>query len=358
MATAKQVEANRLNAQKSTGPKTDEGKAASSLNALTHGLSGNDSEAPGLISLERKLFEGYLTEFRNEYQPNTLEQEKLVETLAIESARIDRCRDAGFGIEAKLSQRARGFWEQDRVRDAETTYAKLHRDPARWVQDLEGTSQGCLVMIDRWELLKACLIKQQVWSDEQRSNALDLLGIPVAMRDGENAVDPETDNIYRARIELCDNELERLNELHEDHLPGEEFERAQDEQGVFTMLSKPGALLARYEAAADRRYDKAMRKLIASGGKSRGSSPKSAVISMPMPIQADSPPEPIAAPTLIEAPLPQPQPLPQPIFNLPVVQPPAPAPSMDKPKRSNSKTGSKMNRRQRRAMAARQRQAG
>ncbi len=33
-ATQKQLEANRLNAQKSTGPKTGEGKSASSRNAL------------------------------------------------------------------------------------------------------------------------------------------------------------------------------------------------------------------------------------------------------------------------------------------------------------------------------------
>jgi hypothetical protein len=34
MATDKQTEANRLNAQKSTGPRSVEGKAASSPNAL------------------------------------------------------------------------------------------------------------------------------------------------------------------------------------------------------------------------------------------------------------------------------------------------------------------------------------
>jgi len=38
MATEKQINANRKNAQKSTGPKTDEGKAAISKNAVKHGL--------------------------------------------------------------------------------------------------------------------------------------------------------------------------------------------------------------------------------------------------------------------------------------------------------------------------------
>src|SRR4051794_5423883 len=37
MATAAQIEANRRNAQKSCGPKTDAGKAKTRLNALKHG---------------------------------------------------------------------------------------------------------------------------------------------------------------------------------------------------------------------------------------------------------------------------------------------------------------------------------
>jgi hypothetical protein len=39
MATAKQIEANRRNAKRSTGPRTASGKSKSSRNALRHGLS-------------------------------------------------------------------------------------------------------------------------------------------------------------------------------------------------------------------------------------------------------------------------------------------------------------------------------
>jgi predicted metallopeptidase len=39
MATDKQIAANRLNAQKTTGPRTPEGRAAVRLNGVTHGLT-------------------------------------------------------------------------------------------------------------------------------------------------------------------------------------------------------------------------------------------------------------------------------------------------------------------------------
>ena len=42
MTTEKQIEANRANAKKSTGPRTEAGKAVSRLNAVTHGLTPSE----------------------------------------------------------------------------------------------------------------------------------------------------------------------------------------------------------------------------------------------------------------------------------------------------------------------------
>src|SRR4051794_515013 len=52
MATKRQVEANRRNARRSSGPRSVHGKGRASRNAFRHGLSAQDSSAGFLAKLE------------------------------------------------------------------------------------------------------------------------------------------------------------------------------------------------------------------------------------------------------------------------------------------------------------------
>jgi len=65
MSTQKQINANRQNAQKSTGPKTDQGKAAVSQNAVKHGLF-----AESVIKGENEAdYEAFFTKMYAELAP-------------------------------------------------------------------------------------------------------------------------------------------------------------------------------------------------------------------------------------------------------------------------------------------------
>src|SRR5216683_2504052 len=68
MATAAQLTANRANAQKSTGPRTAEGKSASRFNALKHGLDAASAIIPGEDPAE---FEAVAADYRAEFRPRT-----------------------------------------------------------------------------------------------------------------------------------------------------------------------------------------------------------------------------------------------------------------------------------------------
>jgi low affinity Fe/Cu permease len=80
MPTKAQTAANQANAQHSTGPQTQAGKAASSLNHLSHGLTGT---AFAVLDWEdQNAFHALFSRLHSEHQPATVTQEILVEKMA------------------------------------------------------------------------------------------------------------------------------------------------------------------------------------------------------------------------------------------------------------------------------------
>lgn len=99
MTTRRQAEANRQNALRSTGPRTPEGRAASSRNAVRHGVLSNNfvAEHEDHDTFQR-LLEGLVAEF----EPETAIESLLVERLAML------------------------FWRERRLAVAESEQADLH----------------------------------------------------------------------------------------------------------------------------------------------------------------------------------------------------------------------------------------
>ena len=101
MSSERQIEANRLNAQKSTGPSTPEGRAAVSLNSLKYGLYAETLILPGE---DPAAFEALLDRFDAEHQPATPTEEAFVSQIAMATwrrARIQRMEVAYYKTEHK-----------------------------------------------------------------------------------------------------------------------------------------------------------------------------------------------------------------------------------------------------------------
>jgi hypothetical protein len=99
MATPKQTAANRMNAQKSTGPRTTAGKAVSRFNALKHGIYAVhqimfDEKPEDLAELS--------AEYHEHHSPADSDQRFLVDTLVHNEWRLRRTRR----VEAELWQTA------------------------------------------------------------------------------------------------------------------------------------------------------------------------------------------------------------------------------------------------------------
>ena len=96
MPSLSQLDANRLNAQLSTGPRTESGKARSSRNALTMGLyTRTDYVKPE----ERDLYKEFCETMYSELCPASLLEETLVSEITGASWRLRRCDAADAGLD-------------------------------------------------------------------------------------------------------------------------------------------------------------------------------------------------------------------------------------------------------------------
>jgi hypothetical protein len=89
MASAAQERANRLNAARSTGPRTEAGKEKTKFNATRHGLT---SRQPVLRSEDKEDYEVLRRQFYEDHQPAGKTEETLVDEIAQCWWRLQRAR--------------------------------------------------------------------------------------------------------------------------------------------------------------------------------------------------------------------------------------------------------------------------
>lgn len=135
MASPAQIFANRENSKKSTGPATPEGKAASSRNHTTHGLSAAD---PVLPTEDRDEFDALVAEYKSEYQVTTASGEFMVLQMAGARWKLDRVARLENEMLATLDDLTKAFTDSatagalarlERYRAAlERTYHRCQRE--------------------------------------------------------------------------------------------------------------------------------------------------------------------------------------------------------------------------------------
>jgi hypothetical protein len=152
MATQSQIDANRINAQKSSGPRTPEGKANSRRNGLLHGLTAktcmlDDEDPQGLTDLEGAL--------RDKYDPQDTEEDFLIERMAKARCRYNRIMPleaAIFNIRltvdqapkevvAALSQEGQRAWAYLRDANGGNALSKLARYETSLLREYDRSRQ-------------------------------------------------------------------------------------------------------------------------------------------------------------------------------------------------------------------------
>jgi len=106
-----QLEANRENAQRSTGPRTAQGKRNSSKNALKHGLLSKELVIRSGEGRESaKEFQHLLSQLREDLQPSGRAEESFVEIIAACDWRFRRA------LRAEAGEIVNGFADEETYR--------------------------------------------------------------------------------------------------------------------------------------------------------------------------------------------------------------------------------------------------
>jgi hypothetical protein len=229
------------------GPRTEEGKASSRWNAFKHGMRAKvlmpEDMADAVAARKEELLE--------EFGRGSDYEHWLMDEMALASTRLERLATLSIADMRRTVDRAALCWDKDRMIAAEDLGARLPKNPSRVARALEGTWHGADWLIVRWEGLGAALKAKGTWDDDQRRLAFDLLGVPLALRDGGDKVPPETD--AEGLANLVAREVARLRQEQEGSLDVlDEGDRAMAIEGLGMSEDAETARLRKYEASCRR----------------------------------------------------------------------------------------------------------
>ncbi len=144
MATVQQIEANRRNALKSTGPRTPEGKEAVRLNALRNGLRARTVVLPGEDPNE---FQQLCDHLEAEWRPKSRTEQFYVEQMAVAQWKLTRMESAERSIFAQTTDAETQIPLVDRIWRCQSRAERSYASAQRELQRLQH-ARGCSA---RWQ---------------------------------------------------------------------------------------------------------------------------------------------------------------------------------------------------------------
>ena len=252
MASEAQINANRKNSLKSCGPKTTGGKCRSRVNALKHGLC-----ASTLVPESLELIRARALEMFDSLAPQDEYQTWICNRVALLTIRVDRSERMERRARDKVCLRAFLSWDLDREVEAERLGAKLSGRPEEVSRELRRTRHGCEWLIRRWSLLAHAADSDKGWTDDQARLAFDLLGTPLAFREGRRP-GLELDEAGRVVSEAIDQaavarrQVEILQLQRDEMAEIDEVERHLAESDLSHDADAESRRLRRYEARLHR----------------------------------------------------------------------------------------------------------
>jgi hypothetical protein len=202
--SSRRAEANRRNAQKSTGPRTAAGKERARFNAVKHGMRAKTIVLPGE---DTEVYQARLDAWTIDLKPGddverflvgravqlSWQLERADRALAARAAdarsagasRLDDLADEVAALGRRLFWDPRGptfFYPQfeitlgDPKRVSWSGQIDDPDDPVRLVNRLESSALGCAWLLDRWGELRDALEAGRNWEPRDRFKAIRLLG--------------------------------------------------------------------------------------------------------------------------------------------------------------------------------------